>query len=205
MVKGQLVERLISEGAELLRQLDRRDFPVDSMLWVHLPEEGYWRLVIASPLVQKQGGAAGYRLLNEVLRSINLAGVKLEDISLFEPDSAQLRSFRSLAAQSSTLTTGPEWIEYEDAIVYRWTAESLSADLSCDVSADELTRFWEDEGKPPLNQPKLIIAVDKRRVTLRFHPQHGPLTGVKNLKQPFQIALHKDSRYRNCKVTWLDS
>ncbi len=189
MVKKKLVERLISEGAELLRQLDGKSFPVESMFWFHFSDEDYWRLLIASPIVKQKGGAEGYRRLNELLRSMELAGITLEDISLLDPESAQFLSLRFLASHSSRLATGPEWVELEDAIVYRWTGESLSADLTCNVSAEELTRFWESARKVS-NEPKLLIALNDGRVTLRFHPQHGELTGIENVKRPFQLALH---------------
>ncbi len=203
MVKKKLIERLISEGAGLLRQLDRQSFPVESMFWFHFSDEDYWRLLIASPIVKQHGGAAGYRQLNELLRSIELAGITLEDISLLDPESAQFLSFRFLASHSSRLATGPEWIEFEDAIVYRWTGASVSADLTCNVSADELTQFWESERKLS-NQPKLLIAMNNRRVTLRFHPQHGDPSGIENVKQPFQIALHRPTARPDCQVKWLD-
>jgi hypothetical protein len=200
MVKKKLVEELISDGAILLRELDRQNFPVESMFWAHLPDEDYWRLVIASPIVSQQGGAAGYRRLNELLREIELAGITLEDISLLDPESPQFKSLRSIASASSRLAAGPEWIELEDAIVYRWTA---SGELDCDVSSSELNQFWEAERKlsSGLALPALLITSEQRRVTLRFHPQHGPLWGLENVKKAFQIALHRARP--GCHVNWL--
>src|ERR1022692_2174161 len=82
MVKKKLVEGLISDGAKLLRELDRENFLVESMFWIHLPDDDYWRLVIASPNVDKEGSAAGYGRINQILRNIETAGLTLEDISL---------------------------------------------------------------------------------------------------------------------------
>ena len=200
MVKKKLVEELISDGAILLRELDRQNFPVESMFWAHLPDEDYWRLVIASPIVSQQGGAAGYRRLNQLLREIELAGITLEDISLLDPESPQFKSLRSIASASSRLAAGPEWIELEDAIVYRWT---LSGELNCEVSSGELNQFWEAERKRS-NLPALLISSENRRVTLRFHPQHGPLWGLENVKKAFLIALHRPDARPECQVNWLN-
>ena len=203
MVKKKLVEELITDGARLLHELDRQDFPVESMFWVHLPDEDYWRLVIASPVVSQQGGAAGYRRLNELLRGMELAGITLEDISLLGPDSPQFRSFRSIARGSSRLAAGPEWIELEDAIVYRWTSASVTAELSCEVSPAELYQFWDAERKfsGGLALPALLISSEHGRVTLRLHPQHRPQEEIESVTKAFQIALHRERP--GCQVNWL--
>jgi len=199
MVKKKLVVALITDGARLLRELDRQNFPVDTMFWVHFQEEDYWRLVIASPLVNQQGGLAGYRRLNELVRGIEMAGITLEDISLVDPASSQFESFLSLASSSGRLATGPEWVEFEEAVVYRWTGASVSAELTCDVSSRDLIRLWEAERRLS-NQPVLLITSDKRRLTLRFHPQHGPLPSIENMKGAFQIALQRERP--ECQVKW---
>lgn len=202
MVKTKLVEELISDGAKLLRELDRQNFPVDSMFWIRLPIEDYWRLVIASPTVAQQGGSAGYRRLDQILRELEMAGITLEDISLLDPDSPQFQPLRSLASASSRLAAGPEWIEFEDAVVYRWTGASVSADLSCEISSGELHQFWEAERKLS-NLPELLISSQGRRATLRFHPRHGSLGGIENVRSNFLIALHRPNARPNCQVKWI--
>jgi hypothetical protein len=201
MVKKKLVEGLVEDGARLLKELDRKDFRVESMFWAHLSDEDYWRLIIASPVVSDQGSGAGYQILNEVLEKLQLAGLSLEDISLVAPDSPQFRNLLSLAAASGRLATGPEWIEFEDAIVYRWTDVCIRATLDCDASAEELTRFWNAE-RQRANLPALLISSSGPRITLRFHPQHGVIEGIENLKQAFQIALHRPDARPHCKVKW---
>jgi hypothetical protein len=206
MVKRKLVEELISDGARLLRELDRKSFQVESMFWVHLPAEDYWRLVIGSTFVTQHGGAAGYRRLNEVLLSLELAGITLEDISLLDPASSQFQSLYSLACGSPRLAPGPAWLEFEDAIVYRWTGASVSAELDCAVSAKELQEFWEAEREGlRLSLPALLISKEDGRVTLRFHPQHGPQSGVDpSVKTSFAIAVHRPNARPGCEVNWLD-
>lgn len=203
MVKRKLVEELISDGARLLRELDRKSFPVESMFWIHLPDEDYWRLVIASPFVPQHGGAVGYRRVNELLRELELAGITLEDISLLDPQSSQFQSLYSLASGSSRLAAGPAWFEFEDAMVCRWTGASVSAELKCEVSVDELQEFWEAE-RERSPRPALLISKEGGRVTLRFHPQHGPQASIDGIKKAFVFALHRPNARPGCQVNWLN-
>jgi hypothetical protein len=203
MVKKKLVAELIDDGAKLLRELDRLSFPVEAMFWLHLAEEDYWRLVIASTLVHDLGGGAVYRRLDEELRKIELSGTTLEDISLVDPQSAQHRSLLAQAGSSGRLASGPEWLEFEEAIVYRWTGESIRAELTPEVNPEELAQLWDAERRIS-NRPALLITSDNGRVTLRFHPQHGPLRGIGDIRTAFQIALHRPNALPKCTVSWLD-
>ncbi|HYL77334.1 MAG TPA: hypothetical protein VEU96_24185 [Bryobacteraceae bacterium] len=200
MVKKKLVEELVSDGVRLLCELDRRTFPVESMFWIHLQDQDYWRLVIGSPIVSDLGGVAAYRRLGELLQETELAGIMLEDISLLDPQSREFQSLFSLASASSRLAAGAAWLEFEDAVVYRWTGAEVSGRVTCDVSLDELNHIWEDERKI-LNRPALLIALEQRKVTLRFHPQHGPLPGIENIKFNFGSALRQARS--DCQINWL--
>jgi len=203
MVKKKLVDELINDGAKLLWELDRRNFPVECMFWIHMAEADYWRLIISSPVVTEQGGASAYLRLGELLRGIQLAGVNLEDISLFDPSSPEYRSILGQARSSSRLASGPAWIEFEDAVFYRWTSASVSGDLSCDVKDEELRKFWESE-RTRSNLPALLINQQSRRITLRFHPQHGTLGGIEEIKRSFTIALHRPDARPDCSIKWLN-
>jgi hypothetical protein len=124
---------------------------------------------------------------------------------LLDPASSEFHALYSLAGGSPSLAPGPAWLEFEDAIVYRWTGASLSAELDCDVSARELREFWKAEREAlPLNNPALLISQEGRRVTLRFHPQHGPQQSVAGIRTGFLIALHRPDARPGCGVTWLD-
>ena len=205
MVKRKLVEGLVSDGARLLRELDNKEFTVESMFWIHLPAEDYWRLVIASPLVAEHGSTVGYRRLIEILRNLGLAALTLEDISLLAPDSPEFHALYSLTDQSPRLAPGPAWLEFEEAVVYRWTGASQSADLDCDVSDRQLSEFWRAERDLlPGSRPALLISTNGTRVTLRFHPQHGPLQGIAEIRKAFEIALHRPGARPGCRVSWLD-
>jgi len=70
-------------------------------------------------------------------------------------------------------------------IVYRWMGASVSAELNCEVSAKELQEFWEAEREGlRLSLPALLVSKEARRVTLRFHPQHGPQDRVDPASRP---------------------
>jgi len=199
MVKKKLVEELISDGASLLGELDRRNFPVEAMFWILLPDQDYWRLVIGSPIVREQGGLAAYGRLGECLREIELAGITLEDISLLDPDSREFQSLFSLASASSRLASGAAWLEFEEAVVYRWTGAAVSGELTCDVPLSELNEI--ERKTRNLSRPALVISQEKRRVTLRFHPQHGKLGGIEAVKFYFVSALRQARP--NCQINWL--
>lgn len=116
------------------------------------------------------------------------------------PESRELHSLLYSAAASGRLAAGAEWVEYEEAVVYRWLGASVSGKLSCAISDGKLTELWDAERRP-LNLPALIIEVDNRRITLRLHPRHGSIGDLGKVKDAFAPALRQRER---CKVDWLD-
>jgi len=199
MAKTLLVGQIVADGAMLLRELDRESYAVETMFWVDMPDYHYYRLVIGSPRVSEYGAAATYRRLGDMIRAIGVSGFELGDVSAFATDSQQLRDYRAVVEGSSRIEIGPEWVIFADGIVYRWTGASVTAELDCQISAEELMQIW----KPSLSNPRLLFNVDGRRVTMRFHPQHGTLGGIENIKKAFVIALHNERAFPDCKVKWL--
>jgi hypothetical protein len=199
MVETKLVESKIEDAETLLRELDRQNFPVEGMFWINRPETN-WRLIIGSTFVVEQGIRAGYHRLSEIYNKLDLLGLALEDISLLDPNEKPFLSLRFFASHSSRVAAGKYWVQYDEAIVYRWSNTFAQADITCSVTLDDLNRFWNDERKLS-NQPLLLIAFNGRRLTLRFHPQHGDLGDIDDIKQPFQIALHRGRR--DCDLKWL--
>jgi hypothetical protein len=199
MVKEALVEAAIDEGAKLLTELDRTEFPVESMFWVKLPEIGHWRLVIGSALARDFGPRVAYERLGALLREID-AGLNLMTISVFDPSSAELLSLLSAVESSGLLVAGPLWLMFSEGVVYRWNADAIVGELSCELSADELEQAWKDESRLT-NQPKLLFSVHGHRITIRFHPQHGRLHGLAKVKQQIRIVLHRS--HQDCKIEWI--
>ena len=198
MVKEVLVGAATDEGARLLSELDRTQFPVESMFWAQLPDMGHWRLVIGSPLVRDQGSRLTYHRLGMLLREADL-GLSLMNISVFRPDSAELASLLSGVRMSGRVVAGASWVTFGEGVVYRWTADAIAGDLTCDLSQAQLEQIWERERKPT-NLPKLLFTLQDRHLTIRFHPQHGRQHGLANMKQQFQAALHRSNP--GCQIDW---
>ncbi len=116
MVKEILVEGAIDAGAALLSELDCTQFPVDSMFWVQLPEAGHWRLVIGSRLVHDRGSRVAYERLGALLREKDL-GLSLMNISVYEPDSAQLSELLSAVEMSGRVVAGTSWLTFGEGVV----------------------------------------------------------------------------------------
>jgi hypothetical protein len=203
MVKATLVEELVADGARLLHELDRSGFPVSSMFWAHLPDQGYWRLIIATPVVAEADTRAAYRRLNDVLRRTEFAGITLGDITVLDPDSPDFHSMLRLASSSSYLAAGPCWARLEDAVVYRWTEALVRGELSCNATAEDLKRFW-DAARSGQSRPMLLIDMQGRRFTLRLHPQHGSQTSIEDVMPQFAAALHRPEARPDCHITWLE-
>ncbi len=190
MARGLLVNESIQDGATLLRKLDAEDFPVEKMFRVNLPESDIWKLVIGTDFASQLGGFESYKKLGAILRSMGFGAFDLDDISILEPTSRQLADLLSIARHSPRLANGPEWVILEEAIVYRWYGDKLVVEVEPDLSAEKLTEVWKYE-LTLTNQPMLLFFVKENRVTIRFHPQHGPLGGIDEIYQPFCIAVHR--------------
>src|SRR5438128_2489038 len=124
MVASPLVELDIESGRKLIRELDANKFPVVAALWLYLTEPNEWRLVIASPLVEKLGPRAAYRRVQEAIARTQTA-IALKNVTVISPDEDPVRLFRR------ALRTGPGLSDtrftgntingtfIEDAYIYR--------------------------------------------------------------------------------------
>ena len=206
MVENVLVSELelVRQGADLLRELDRQKIPVESMFWLRDPDQGDWRLIISSPLVESGGPAPMYRKVDETLGRIRANGLALSDISLFGPRSREFRDLLFVAQHSPLHRVESAWVVYRDAIVYRWNSDAVVAELDCQVKEEQLSRAWDNQ---PGNHPRVLFHMDGSRVTIRLHPQHPyPIEGesAESMKRAFQIALHRPDAFPACKVRWLN-
>ncbi len=125
MATDLLVGNSIQQGEKLLRALDKDRFPVTTALW-HL-SDGTWKLVIASPVVDRDGPREAYRQVNEVLRSQN-SELNLSEIAVVSPQEPLVQLLRA------AIMTGPRDVSgirftantinhvfVEDAYIYRLT------------------------------------------------------------------------------------
>lgn len=95
MAQEVLVERDVEGGRQLIQALDRAGFPVVAALWKFLPDEGEWRLLIASPRVQQLGPLEVYRVIQEELikHHIDIPLHRVSAVDLHEPLVSELRIY----------------------------------------------------------------------------------------------------------------
>jgi hypothetical protein len=175
------------------------------MFWSNDREESYWRLIIASPGVADQDIRAGYGRLGDILREMDLTGLTSVDISLQDPSSQEFRSALSAAKRSGRIASENSWVQYNNAVFYRSNNSFVKGVLSCDVTLDDLNRFWKAERRLA-NLPLLLIELNGREITLRFHPDHGDRGHIQGIKANFESALHQPAaRHPDCDIHWLDT
>jgi hypothetical protein len=68
MVKEFLVDENIEEGAKLIYELDQNNFRIDAALWFYFTEAEEWRLIIATPIIDKKGPLSAYRKVIELIK-----------------------------------------------------------------------------------------------------------------------------------------
>ena len=98
-----LVGPNLAAGRDLVQYLDTTEFAVHSALWLFLPETAEWRLVIASPFVEKRGPTAAYRFLQAALKKTRgeARDLRVSDITAISPSDPLIRTL------STAMTTGP--------------------------------------------------------------------------------------------------
>jgi len=127
MVETALVAPEIEAGHALLHALDREDVEVPSALWLYIPDAGEWRLILALPLVDKEGPEAGYRVVQRALGkiAIPLPLRRISVVGVSEPLPQRLRRFvRTSATGTSDIRIGSTVVDgfrIEGAHVYRST------------------------------------------------------------------------------------
>ena len=91
IVREVLSEQMIGAGAKLIERLDQSESNVQAALWLFLPEEKIWKLMIISPLVKTDGPRSFYKHIldankkadeSESIISLNDVGVADTSIPL---------------------------------------------------------------------------------------------------------------------------
>jgi len=62
-----LVDSDIEKGKGVLKALDKGGVPVTSAFWRYMPESTEWRLMVATPLVERDGPRAGYEAVEKAV------------------------------------------------------------------------------------------------------------------------------------------
>ena len=67
VVKETLTSEMIEAGADLIRRLDDVGFELNAGLWLYMEEPNTWRLILASPVVTKDGPYKAYQKIQSVM------------------------------------------------------------------------------------------------------------------------------------------
>ncbi len=126
MVKEALVEKNIEEGKRLIEELDGKNFKVQAALWFYSADSDEWRLLIASPFVEKNGPKKSYNFIQAVLSRLSpSAEISLKDISVLSPSNDLIKLLRS-AFRTGSGISGIRFTRnvinntmIEDAYIYR--------------------------------------------------------------------------------------
>jgi len=126
MDKPVLVETDLEVGGVLLNKLDKIDFQVKAALWFYFSDSNEWRLVFASPAVDKKGPKEAYREVQAQLEDLEKRyQLSLQNIALLSPDDNLVKLLKA------AIKTGPgvapirfagntiNNVFIEDAYIYR--------------------------------------------------------------------------------------
>ncbi len=127
-IRRYWVDKDIQEGERVIKALDDAGFEVRSAFWFLFPEPNEWRLIIASPYVDKLGPRRAYFQLQRVIKSKRVdppVDLTLRDFSLVSPKQELVRLLRTFiqtgrgiahARLTQNIING---VLIEDAYLYR--------------------------------------------------------------------------------------
>lgn len=87
MVANTLTDELIEGGKYLIEELDASGVKVDGALWFYFPEEGFWKLMLFFPDIEKVGPKLSYSKVQKALHKLKEKGaLSLDDVALAKPN-----------------------------------------------------------------------------------------------------------------------
>jgi hypothetical protein len=126
MVTAALVDSDIEIGQSAVEALAKEGVPAPAALWLYESEAGEWRLLIATPIVDKDGPLEAYKRIQRALVSNDLADrLPLSRVAVVSPKLPLVTLLRK------ALKTGPgihrirftnstiKNVLIEDALIYR--------------------------------------------------------------------------------------
>ena len=127
VVREVLSEQMVDAGAKLVERLDQSESNVQAALWLFLPEEKTWKMMIISPLVKTDGPRSFYKRIleankkaeeSEFIISLNDVGVADTSIPLINLLRIAISTGSGIAGiRFSKNTINGAYIE--DAYIYR--------------------------------------------------------------------------------------
>src|SRR5438876_4855928 len=96
MVEAQLTDKLIHEGAELVKRLDEIGMSPDAAFWFFFPDLGAWKLVLAEIKVGSEGPREVYKTIQSALSKIapKPEALSLEDVAVAKPEAPIVAALR---------------------------------------------------------------------------------------------------------------
>jgi hypothetical protein len=151
MDKTVLVDQDIEGGRRLVQALDEERFPVVASLWLFIPEESAWRLLIASPRVGELGPRATYAIIQGILvkKRLDLPLYRISVVTPGDPLVGELRVFAGtdpapFVGRTSLQNTVVGDLYVEGAYIYR--AERIIGKTGSfdrwSVSPDKDRKVW---------------------------------------------------------------
>jgi len=128
LVKDVLTKEMIEGGKELVRHLDRAKINVTSAFWLFVSESNTWKLLIASPEVNRTGPRKLYGKIVDILSVIptqhRLALSHIQVVQNNDPLVSSLRSgIKTGKSISGVSVSGSTFVSQyiDDAFIYRST------------------------------------------------------------------------------------
>lgn len=126
MDKTALVENDIRDGERLVDALDNAGFQVEAALWFYLTDSDEWRLLIASPFVERNGPKDSYSFIQSVMAELSEPlAISLKDVSVVSPNRPPISLIRT-AVHTGPGISGVRFTRnvinntlVEDAYIYR--------------------------------------------------------------------------------------
>ncbi len=129
VVKESLTNEMIEAGAELIRRLDAAGFELNAGFWLFMEEPNAWRLILASPIVTKDGPNKAYQKIQSVMskKREDRKAISLANISAVEHDKPIVTLLR-VAIKTGNGISGVRFSRnsingqyIEDSYIYRMT------------------------------------------------------------------------------------
>ncbi|HUT45712.1 MAG TPA: hypothetical protein VMX36_05470 [Sedimentisphaerales bacterium] len=128
MDKPTLVDADMKAGEVLLSKLDEIEFNVKAALWFYVQDSEEWRLIIASPIVDKDGQKKAYETVQSQLQELNgRYELSLRNISLVSPGDKLIKALKSVFKLDKAISpirftrNVIDGMFIEDAYIYRLT------------------------------------------------------------------------------------
>jgi hypothetical protein len=96
LVKEPLTREMIEVGKDMTLRLLEKGFELVCSLWLYDAESNRWRLVLASPVVDREGPRKAYEIIEQILQENWEMGIWLRDISAVSPTEPLVQALRSL-------------------------------------------------------------------------------------------------------------